>query len=195
MAISLVNRKTTVVLAGCATAAALGLWAAQTFTGFSLDSNNAQIKSQAVALLQAEQSLGVVGPNLAARLTAPGVNPQQQQAVIDSYLQQEQPKYLKVMTPERASRQLQLEHEGLKTWVTQGEPRWVVTDVKLQVQYWQSVRVTSDGAWVKVRGQFQQIANGTSRTSPAATYSIHLVGNPDQGYRISGEKWLDYNPS
>lgn len=195
MVMSRANRKTALVVAGCATAAALGLWAAQTFTAFSLDANTAEIKSQAVALLQAEQNLGVVGPKLAARLTAPGMNPQRQQAMIDKYLKQVQPEYLNVMTPQRSSHQLHLERAGLKTWITEGEPRWVVTDVKLQVQYWQSVRVTRDGAWVKLRGQFQELANGSKRTSPAATFSLHLVGSPGQGYRISGEKWLDYNPS
>lgn len=177
-------------------AAVTGAVAALTFrlTPFSLDPRIAQVKSQTVSLLLAEQRLGEVGPELAARLTKPGIIESQQAAVIASYVKAQTPAYFRLNTHHRAATQLDLLKRGLRLWVGEN-PKWVVTNTTLQIQYWQTVQITSYGAWVKVRGQFHSNVSGMERAIPAATFCLRLVGDAKKGFRIANEKWIGFNPS
>ena len=175
-------------------AAGILFWGASTFTGFSLDARVAQVKSAAVSLLESEARLGVVNRQLAANLTVPNLPKSQLRQRINAYLASAATQYREIFTPARTRWYSHLQARGLRLWL-QDAPKQIVSEQRLQVQYWEQVTLTDFGAWVKVRGQFKQVVNGRTVKKPPATISLRIEGNPASGYRISNEKWLNYNPS
>ena len=169
-------------------------WASSTFTGFSLDPRVAQVKAATVKLLESEARLGVVNHELAANLTDQNLSKAQLRQRINRYLASSSKQYREIFTPARARWYAHLQARGIRLWL-QDDPKFIVSSQKLKVHYWEQVTVTDFGAWVKVRGQFQRTVNGKSGNQQPATFYLRLVGSSKAGYRISNEKWLNYNPS
>jgi len=169
-------------------------WGASTFTGFSFDPRVAQVKAATVALLESEARLGVVNRELAANLTAPNLPKSQLNQRIRAYLASSSKQYREIFTPARARWYSHLQARGIRLWL-QDDPKFIVSSQQLKVHYWEQVIVTDFGAWIKVRGQFQRTVNGRSGNQQPATFYLRLVGSSKAGYRISNEKWLNYNPA